>query len=403
MPTGWGTPVITPPAAGTATFAGNTITWTLTNLATTSTLSYTVAPLSSGCDKTATWPGVYDAGTGWTNLPIGGSNTLTRTTDGWQNAVLPWTNAEWISVTTPETPVGHVDYFACDNSYMLYGAGHDIWDSQDDFVFLYATVTGNFQMQATVDLQTVPNTWTKAGIMARATNADGSPEVFMFVTNTGPAVANGGNRQLAFQWRDTLNTASANAGAAGYTANTDMATVRLERTTASGQGIIGGYDNLEGVVNWTFQTHIAPNIPTGTPILVGLALTSHLTGTEARAAFTNVTRTGGFPQPTNPPNPPSNLTVQMSGNNRVQLSWTDNSTNETAFKIERKTGAGAYAEIGQAGPNSTSYLDPTVVTGTAYTYRVRASNAAGDSAYSNEIAITVTAVLGVQRWSLYSE
>jgi hypothetical protein len=75
-----------------------------------------------------------------------------------------------------------------------------------------------------------------------------------------------------------------------------------------------------------------------------------------------------------------------------QLDWTDNSDNEALFHVERKAVAcateGAYIEIGTVGPNVTTYLDQTVTEGTAYCYRVKASNAAGHSAYSNEAGRT---------------
>jgi len=106
--------------------------------------------------------------------------------------------------------------------------------------------------------------------------------------------------------------------------------------------------------------------------------------------------------PATKPTAPSNLTAQ-SVLNRVQLTWTDNANNEDGFKIERKTGAGAYAEIARTGANSTSYLDSAVTVGTAYTYRIAAYNAAGDSAYSNEATVTVMQALGVRDWSVYGK
>jgi hypothetical protein len=70
---------------------------------------------------------------------------------------------------------------------------------------------------------------------------------------------------------------------------------------------------------------------------------------------------------------------------QLTLQWTDNSSNESGFKIERKTGpAGTYAQVATTGVNATSYTDTSVATGTAYCYRVLAYNTAGDSGYSNE-------------------
>ncbi len=83
---------------------------------------------------------------------------------------------------------------------------------------------------------------------------------------------------------------------------------------------------------------------------------------------------------------------------QVSLTWTDatpagdpltlgNPANEIGFRIERATGAGAFATIGTALANSTAYTDTTIAAGTAYRYRVVAFNAAGDST-SNIIAFT---------------
>ncbi len=85
------------------------------------------------------------------------------------------------------------------------------------------------------------------------------------------------------------------------------------------------------------------------------------------------------------PASPSYLTATAFSSSQVSLTWSDNSSNETGFKIERKLGStGAYAQITQVAANSTSYSDGGLASNTTYYYRVRASNAGGDSAYSNE-------------------
>ena len=71
------------------------------------------------------------------------------------------------------------------------------------------------------------------------------------------------------------------------------------------------------------------------------------------------------------------------------MSWTDNAGEETGFKIERSTrDNSSFAEIATVGADVTSYSDTTVRKGTTYYYRVRATNASGDSAYSNEANAT---------------
>ena len=84
---------------------------------------------------------------------------------------------------------------------------------------------------------------------------------------------------------------------------------------------------------------------------------------------------------------------------QLQLTWTDNSTNEDGFKIERKTGTtGTYAEIATVGADVTSYTNSALVDGTAYCFQVRAYNAAGNSAFAPEACGTVAAT--VQNFTL---
>jgi fibronectin type 3 domain-containing protein len=89
------------------------------------------------------------------------------------------------------------------------------------------------------------------------------------------------------------------------------------------------------------------------------------------------------------PTAPSNLSANTVSSNEIDLFWSDNSNNETEFKIERSTDAGiTFTEIATVGPDVTTFADVGLSPLTAYTYRVRASNLAGDSDYSN----TATAI-----------
>ncbi|PYJ65066.1 MAG: hypothetical protein DME76_18780 [Verrucomicrobia bacterium] len=93
----------------------------------------------------------------------------------------------------------------------------------------------------------------------------------------------------------------------------------------------------------------------------------------------------------NIPVAPSGLTITSALSNQVSLSWTDNSNNETGFKIQRKEGVtGTYVDIRTTGANVTTYNDndSALKDGTLYYYRVCATNTAGNSAYSNETSGT---------------
>lgn len=86
------------------------------------------------------------------------------------------------------------------------------------------------------------------------------------------------------------------------------------------------------------------------------------------------------------PAAPSNLSA---GSNLLQpkpvLYWKDNSSNETAFIIERKS-SGSYAKLAQVNANQTKYTDSSAEAGKTYYYRVKAVNNLLESGYSNEVA-----------------
>src|SRR5215510_15600542 len=69
---------------------------------------------------------------------------------------------------------------------------------------------------------------------------------------------------------------------------------------------------------------------------------------------------------------------------KLTVTWTDTSSNEAGFKIERKTGTnGTFTQVAVTAMDTTMYSDSTLLNSTEYCYRVRAYNTIGDSAYSN--------------------
>ncbi|MBN1674123.1 MAG: lamin tail domain-containing protein [Kiritimatiellae bacterium] len=94
-----------------------------------------------------------------------------------------------------------------------------------------------------------------------------------------------------------------------------------------------------------------------------------------------------------PPAAPSSLVATAQSTTRIDLRWTDNSGNETGFKIERSpNGSSGWAQIGTTGADITTYSDSGLTPATACYYRVRAANAMGDSGYSNVGNATTPAV-----------
>lgn len=82
---------------------------------------------------------------------------------------------------------------------------------------------------------------------------------------------------------------------------------------------------------------------------------------------------------------PSNLTALSIARYKVILGWADNASNESGFQIERCKGTACtnFSKIAAVGANVTSYANSNLSRNTSYSYRVRAINSAGKSAYSN--------------------
>ena len=82
---------------------------------------------------------------------------------------------------------------------------------------------------------------------------------------------------------------------------------------------------------------------------------------------------------------PTELKAFLITNDQIKLEWKDNSTNETGYKIERKTDITNFKEIGSITSDITTYTDNSVLINTNYTYRVYSYNKVGKSLnYSNE-------------------
>ena len=101
--------------------------------------------------------------------------------------------------------------------------------------------------------------------------------------------------------------------------------------------------------------------------------------------------------PVPPPTAPSNLTSSVVASSQINLNWSDNSTNEDGFRLERCTGAAAscldanFVQIAQTIANVTSFNDTGLQAQSTHTYRVRAFNAAGTSSYSNSLQVMTPA------------
>lgn len=89
------------------------------------------------------------------------------------------------------------------------------------------------------------------------------------------------------------------------------------------------------------------------------------------------------------PNIPSNFQLAVQSNRSVVLNWTDNSTNETGFRIQRRYRGWIWEDLASVGPGLQTYTDAATFGGVVYEYRIVALGAGGNSQPTNAIEAVI--------------
>jgi len=167
---------------------------------------------------------------------------------------------------------------AASGTFTIAGAGADVWGTADAVHYVYQTLDGDGTIVARVaSIQNV-NAWTKAGVMIRNSLAPSAAQGFMLVASS-PL------KGVPFQRRPVNGGASVSSSGSQSTA---PRWVKLARTG----NLVTGYESADGVT-WTL---VGSDIFTlGTTVLVGLGVSSHVTGVTATATFDHVTVTPAAP------------------------------------------------------------------------------------------------------------
>jgi hypothetical protein len=166
-------------------------------------------------------------------------------------------------------------------TFTMTASGADIWNvngvEADEFHFAYKTLTGAGSIVAKVQSIDNMNGWAKAGVMIRESLNPDSAHAFACVTPS-----NG----VASQGRPSTGGTSFNYNQTGVTA---PYWVKLERSI-SGNFTVSHSSNG---TSWQAVTGATPqNIPMGSNVYIGLALTAHDAALTCQAVFSNVTTTG---------------------------------------------------------------------------------------------------------------
>jgi phosphatidylserine/phosphatidylglycerophosphate/cardiolipin synthase-like enzyme/regulation of enolase protein 1 (concanavalin A-like superfamily) len=204
------------------------------------------------------------------------SFTTEGTSGGGGSLPSPWVDADVGAVGAP----GSASF--ADPTFTVTGAGDDVWGTADAFHFVYQTLDGDGTIVARV--ASVQNTaaWAKAGVMIRSSLSAGSAQAFMLVS---------AGKGVAFQRR--LSNGATSLSTAG-SASTAPRWVKLTRSGDT----IRAYESSNGT-SWTQVGSNTFSMPGS--VLIGLAVSSHVSGVTCTTTFDGVSVTASAPPP--PPLP----------------------------------------------------------------------------------------------------
>jgi concanavalin A-like lectin/glucanase superfamily protein len=165
-----------------------------------------------------------------------------------------------------------------DGTVLMNAIGADIWGTGDQFRYAYKSLTGDGSMIARVDsLDNSMSGWAKAGVMIRQGTGTGSQHSMMCMTG-------GDGNGASWQGRVSAGLDSVNSDATAPVALPYW--VKIER---AGNSLTGSV-SADGET-WT-QLGDPREVQMDDPVLIGLALTSHLATQATSAQFSNVSFTG---------------------------------------------------------------------------------------------------------------
>lgn len=279
------------------------------------------------------------------------------------NSAIPAQPIDFLATTVSYS---QIDLSWIDDSYNETGfeIHHSTTSPTTGFSLLYTT---------TADEVTYSHTGLTEGTThyykLRAVNGNGESD---YVESSGttlvPAPSNldattVSSSQINLTWDDNSSTETAFE----IFRSTDGATFSLIHTTAAG---VESYNNTGLTENTTYYYRVRA---------VGVTIRSEPSNIDSSTTSPAL-------------NAPSDLTATAVSSSQINLEWTDNSSNETGFEIERSTSSGSgFSLIHTTAANVTTYSDTGRTASTTYYYRIRAINAEGSTAYTSEASATTTA------------
>ncbi|MGE5294567.1 MAG: LamG-like jellyroll fold domain-containing protein [Solirubrobacterales bacterium] len=167
-------------------------------------------------------------------------------------------------------------YEMAGGQYIMNAIGTDIWDTADQFRYVYKNLSGNATIVARIDSLVRSDAWAKAGVMIRESIHPGSKHAFVCLTPDY-----GASFQQRPETGNVMSQVSTNAVVSSLW-------VKLTRTGNA----FTAQQSADGVT-WSDVAFTTPvNITMASDVLIGLAVTSHNASVSTAAEFSNVSTTG---------------------------------------------------------------------------------------------------------------
>lgn len=178
----------------------------------------------------------------------------------------------------------------------------------------------------------------------------------------------------------------------GLTAQGGDSKATLSWTAAGGAASYSIYRGVTSGAETLLKTGVTGTTFTDTGLTNGTTYFYQVTAVNTVGESSRSTEASVMPQ-SGVPAAPSGLLATAASSSQINLTWLDNSTNETGYAVEWATNSTFTTgdTTANLGANATGYSVTGLAASTAYWFRVHASNASGASVNSNSASTTTLA------------
>lgn len=350
----------------------------------------------------------FEAFSGGANYPVTASTTITQNT--WHHAAVTYDGTCWniyldgkIEMLTGSTicpgiwsDYNSIQHAALGTALNSSGVAEGYFAGRMDEVRIWNVALSQAQIRAEINNQLSSGT----GLVARWNVDEGKGTVIASSIGSFPGTLING-------------TAFTSTAPFNLTLDTTPPAIPADLAAAPGNTTIGLSWSAVGdsdLYSYRVYRSTMPGVPTTSPVAtivkptVAYTDTGRSNGQIYYYVITAVDTSGNESGASNevnatpvgsPPTAPSGLTVTADATNYsiINLGWTDNSSDETGFEVERSTTGigGTYSLINTTAANAVSYKNISLSPATLYCYRVRAVNANGPSGYTSSLCATTVA------------